>query len=89
MQPEKISLDAVTVDKAATALSASTPKKTGDNREVTAGDFRISPGAAGAATGITVEKNSGHHRVKAVTGSGLGRPLNYGKLRRELAPIRR
>jgi hypothetical protein len=73
MQPEKISLDVVTVDKAATA-----------------GNFRISPGAASAAIGITVEKKSGHHRVKAVTGSGLGgRPLNYGKLRRELAPIRR
>jgi hypothetical protein len=72
MQPEKISLDVVTVDKAATA-----------------GNFRISPGAASAAIGITVEKKSGHHRVKAVTGSGLGGPLNYGKLRRELAPIRR
>jgi len=56
MESGKISLDAVTVDKAATALSASTPKKTGDNREVTAGNFRISPGAASAATGIMVGK---------------------------------
>lgn len=56
---------------------------------MTLSNFRISSGAASAAIGITVEKNSGHHRVKAVTGSGLEGPLNYGKLHRELAPFRR
>ena len=84
------SAGAVIVDNAATALSASIPKKTGDNREVTAGNFRISSGAASAAIGITVEKNSGHHRVKAVTGSGLGGPLKYEQyIHREFARVHR